>query len=160
MFLLFSYYFLLFLICPIYLMCCRILSFNRVARPWPRDVHEYRIVRMIGIPKEYGRYIHKYTYSTHICWYVSMFLLCLPPPQPPYKGGGLRPPPQRGAAAFGGRPPLWIPLWMARFPVKLFNIPLHLPYRIPYKIPYRVPYSIPCIIPYSIACILKKHPAS
>ena len=28
---------------------------------------------------------------------------------PPYKGGGLRPPPQRGAAAFGGRPPLWIP---------------------------------------------------
>ena len=40
--------------------------------------------------------------------------VCCPPshPTPIHKGGGLRPPPQRGAAAFGGRPPLWIPLWM------------------------------------------------
>ena len=50
---------------------------------------------MIGTPKEYGRYMHQYTYSTHICSYVCMFLLCLPPPQPPYKGihKGGRPPP-------------------------------------------------------------------
>ena len=82
-----------------------------VPRHMHRLVNEYRMIRMIGIPKEYGRYMHQYTYSMHICWYVCMFLLCLPPPQPPYKGGGLRPPPQRGAAAFGGRPPLWIPLY-------------------------------------------------
>ena len=50
-------------------------------------------------------YMCQYTYSMYICWYVCMFLLCLPPPQPPYKGGGHRPP------AFGGRPPLWIPLY-------------------------------------------------
>ena len=32
-----------------------------------RDVNEYRMIRMIGIPKEYGRYMHQYTYSMHIC---------------------------------------------------------------------------------------------
>ena len=33
----------------------------------PRDVNEYSMIRMIGIPKEYGRYMHQYTYSMHIC---------------------------------------------------------------------------------------------
>ena len=32
-----------------------------------RLVTEYRMIGMIGIPKEYGRYIHQYTYSMHIC---------------------------------------------------------------------------------------------
>ena len=63
-----------------------------------RLVNGYGMIEMIGIPKEYGRYMHQYTYSMHICWYVCMFLLCLPPPRPPYKGihKAGRPPPLYG----------------------------------------------------------------
>ena len=32
-----------------------------------RLVTGYGMIGMIGIPKEYGRYIHSYTYSMHIC---------------------------------------------------------------------------------------------
>ena len=54
---------------------------------------------------------HQYTYSMHMCWYVCMFLLCLPPPQPPYKGihKGGRPPKAAAPLCGGGRrpPPLY-----------------------------------------------------
>ena len=46
-------------------------------------------------------------------------------------------------------PPLRIPLWMTRCPVKLSNIPLHLPYRISCKIPYRVPLLFPICVMYT-----------
>ena len=32
-----------------------------------RLVNGYGMIGMIGIPKEYGRYMHQYTYSMHIC---------------------------------------------------------------------------------------------
>ena len=34
--------------------------------PKGRLVNEYRMIRMIGIPEEYGPYMHRYTYSTHL----------------------------------------------------------------------------------------------
>ena len=47
------------------------------------------MIGVIGIPKEYGRYMHQCTYPMHICRYFCMLLLCLPLPQPPYKKGSL-----------------------------------------------------------------------
>ena len=32
-----------------------------------RLVIGYGVIGMIGVPKEYGRYMHQYTYSMHIC---------------------------------------------------------------------------------------------
>ena len=66
---------------------CPIIVTNWRKLAWldGRLVTEYRMIGMIRIPREYGRYMHQYTYSMYICWYVCMFLLCLPAPQPPYK---------------------------------------------------------------------------
>ena len=49
-------------------LCLFVLEFHRVARRvGVRLVIEYRMIGMIGIPKEYRRYMHQYTYSMHIC---------------------------------------------------------------------------------------------
>ena len=64
--------------------------------------------------------IRRRTSSVHACACFAYIYVCfcrvccLPSPHTPiHKGGGA---PRRlhksGAAAFGGRPPLWIPLWM------------------------------------------------